>query len=98
MLVKKIKQNYDKKLIKSNWNSITDIWKRIKPFPFLNNAISNVTRELYLADFVDITNPYNVTNTFNNYFPCIAETSRKIIKHSHKHISECLKNNAKVQN
>ena len=32
-----------------------------------------------------LTNPYDTANTFNNYFPSIAETTKKSIKYSHKH-------------
>ena len=35
-----------------------------------------------------ITNPYDIVNTFNNYFASIAETMKKSIKYSHKHFSE----------
>ena len=39
-----------------------------------------------------ITNPYNIANTFNNYFASIAETTKKSIKYSHKHFSDYLSN------
>ena len=32
-----------------------------------------------------ITNPYGITNTFNNYFVSIAETTKKSIKYTHKY-------------
>ena len=35
-----------------------------------------------------ITNPYDMANTFNNYFASIAETNKKSIKYSHKHFSD----------
>ena len=38
-----------------------------------------------------ITNPYDTANTFNNYFASIAETNKNNIKYSHKHFSDCLK-------
>ena len=34
-----------------------------------------------------ITNPYDIANTFNNYFVSIAETTKENIKYSHKHFS-----------
>ena len=45
---------------------------------------------LYNGD--TITNPYDIANIFNNYFASIAETSKKIIKYSHKHFSDYLSN------
>ena len=38
------------------------------------------------------TNPYDIANTFNNYFASIAETLKKNIKYSHKHFSDYLAN------
>ena len=38
-----------------------------------------------------ITNPYDIANTFNNYFASIAETTKNNLKHSHKHFSDYLK-------
>ena len=37
-----------------------------------------------------MTNPYDITNTFNNYFASIAETTKMSIKCSHKHFSDYL--------
>ena len=39
-----------------------------------------------------ITNPYDITNTFNNYFASVAETTKRTIKYSHKHFSNYLSN------
>ena len=38
------------------------------------------------------TLPYDIANTFNNYFASIAETTKKSIKYSHKHFSDYLSN------
>ena len=36
------------------------------------------------------TNPYDIANTFNNYFASIAETAKTNIKYSYKHLkNEC---------
>ena len=37
-----------------------------------------------------MTSPYDIANTFNNYFASIAETTKKSIKYSHKHFSDYL--------
>ena len=39
-----------------------------------------------------ITNLYDIANTFNVYFASIAETMKRSIKYSHKHISDYLSN------
>ena len=39
-----------------------------------------------------LTNPYDIVNTFNNYFVSIAETTKKIVKFSQKHFSDYLSN------
>ena len=39
-----------------------------------------------------ITNPYDIANTFNNYFSSIADTAKENIKYSHKHFSDYLNN------
>ena len=47
---------------------------------------------MYLPYSPLITNPYDIANTFNNYFASIAETTKKSIKYSHKHFSDYLSN------
>ena len=39
-----------------------------------------------------ITNPYDMANTFSNYFASIAETTKKSLKYSHKHFSDYVSN------
>ena len=39
-----------------------------------------------------ITNPYDIANSFNNYFASIGETTKKTIKYSDKHFSDYLSN------
>ena len=40
----------------------------------------------------NITNPYDIANTFSNYFASIAETTKRSIKYSHKHFVDYLSN------
>ena len=47
---------------------------------------------LYLDNGDTITNPYDIANTFNNYFAFIAETTKKSTKYSHKHFLDYLSN------
>ena len=39
-----------------------------------------------------ITNPYDIANTFNNYFAFVAQTTIKSQRFSHKHFLESLSN------
>ena len=39
-----------------------------------------------------ITNPYDIANTFNNYFASIAQITKKSIKYSQKHFSDYVAN------
>ena len=59
---------------------------------FSKNVAPNVPTVLSLDNGDTITNPYHIGNTFNNYFASIAETTKKNIKHSHKHFSDYLSN------
>ena len=82
--MKKSKQAYYGKYFERNWNNIKNKWKRIK------SLISVKTFSIPCAspDNGDsITNPYDIANTFNDYFASIAETLKKSIKYSHKHFS-----------
>ena len=40
----------------------------------------------------NIISSYDTANTFNNYFACIAETTKATIKYSHKDFSDYLSN------
>ena len=44
-----------------------------------------------------ITNHYDIANTFNNYFASIPETTKNNIKYSHKHFSDYLQEECKLQ-
>ena len=60
---------------------------------FSKNCNIHCTNCTVSGDFGDtITNPYDIANTFNNYFACIAETTKKSIKYLHKHLSDYLSN------
>ena len=58
----------------------------------INHVASSVATLLSLNNNDTITNPYNIANTFNNYFASIVKTTKKSIKYSHKHFSEYLSN------
>ena len=53
-------------------------WNQI-PY-FSENCSIHVPTVLSLDNGDTITNPYDIANTFNNYFASIAETTKKSIK------------------
>ena len=81
--MKKSKQAYYDKCFERNWNNIKSTWKGIKSFISLKTVASSVPTVLSLDNSDAITNPYDITNTFNNYFAS---------KYSHKHFSDYLSN------
>ena len=90
--MKKSKQAYNEKYFERNWNNIKNTWKGIKSLINLKTATSRVPTVLSLDNDDTITNPYDIANTFNNYFASIAEATKKSIKDSHKHFSHYLSN------
>ena len=80
-LMKKSKQAYYNKYFERNWNNIKNTWKGIKSLISLKTVASNVPTVLSLDNGDTITNPYDIANTFNNYFASIAETTKRSIKH-----------------
>ena len=76
-LMKRSKQAYFYKYFEANWNNIKNTWKGIKSLVTLKSVASNVPTVLSLDNGDTITNPYDIANTFNNYFASIAETTKK---------------------
>ena len=89
--MKKSKQAYYDKYFEKNWN-IKNTWKQIKSLISLKIKASSVPTVLPREKGATITNPYDIANTFNNYFASIAETTKRSIKYSHKHFSDYLSN------
>ena len=71
--------------MKKNWNNIKNTWDRIKSLILLKTVASHVPTVFSFDNGDTITNPYDIANTFNNYFASIAETTKKGIKYSYKH-------------
>ena len=90
-LMKKSKQAYYDRYFEKNWKNI-NTWKGIKSFIFLKIVASSIPTVLSLDNGDTITNPYDIANTFNNYFAFIAETAKQSIKYTHKHFSGYLSN------
>ena len=87
--MKKCKQAYYDKYFERNWNNIKNTWKGIKPLISVKTVASRVPTILSLNNGDTITNhPYNIANTFNNYFASIAKHEC----YSHKHFSDYLSN------
>ena len=74
--MKKSNQVYYDKYLERNWNNIKNTWKGIKSLISLNCSIQ-CTYVLSLENGDTITNPYDIANTFNNYFASVAETTKK---------------------
>ena len=75
--MKKSKQAYHDKYFERNWNNIKDTWKVIKSLISLKTVVSSISTVLSLDNGNTITSPYDIANTFNNYFASIAETTKK---------------------
>ena len=75
--MKTSKQAYYDKYFERNWNNSKNTWKRIKSLIYLKIVAFSVPTVLYLDNGDTITNPYDIANTFNNYFASIAETTKK---------------------
>ena len=76
-LMKKSKQASYDKYFEKNWNNIKNTWKGIKSPISLKTVASNVPTVLSLDNGDTVTNPYDIANTFNNYFASIAEKTKK---------------------
>ena len=91
-LMKKSKQAYYDRYFEKNWKNIKNTWKGIKSLISLKTVASSIPTVLSLGNGDTITNPYDIANTFNNYFASIAETTKKSIKYTYKHFSDYLSN------
>ena len=80
-LMKKQKQAYYDKYFERDWSIIKNIWKGIKSLISLKTVASNVPTVLSLDNGDTVTNPYDIANTFNNYFASTSETTKKPIKY-----------------
>ena len=75
--MKKGKQAYYDKYFEKNWNNIKNTWKQIKSLISLKTVASIIPTVLSFDNGDTVTNPYDIANTFNNYFASIAETTKK---------------------
>ena len=86
-----MKAYYDR-YFKKNWKNLKNTWKGIKSLISLKTVASSIPTVLSLDNGDTITNPYDISYTFNNYFASIAETTKKSIKYAHKHFLDYLSN------
>ena len=77
IVMKKSKQAYYDKYFERNWNNIKKKWKRMNSLISLKTVASSVPAALPLDNDDTITNPYDIANTFNNYFASIAESTKQ---------------------
>ena len=75
--MKKSKQAYYDKDFEKKWNNIKNTWKGIKSLISLRTVASNVPTTISLDNGDTVTSPYDIANTFNNYFASIVETTKK---------------------
>ena len=75
--MRKSKQAYYDKYFERNWNNIKKKWKRMNSLISLKTVASSVPAALSLDNDDTITNPYDIANTFNNYFASIAESTKQ---------------------
>ena len=67
-----------------------NIWKRIKFLISLKSVASSVATVVFLIML--ILEQIHIVDALNHYFASLAETTKKSIKHSHKHFSDYLAN------
>ena len=60
----------------------------IKSLIFLKTVVPSAPTMLSRYNDNTVTNPYDIANTFNNYFVSIAETTKNNTKYLHKHFSD----------
>ena len=75
--MKKSKQAYYDKYFERNWDDIKNARKGIKSLISLKVVASSILTILSLDNGDTITNPYDIANTFSNYFISIVETTKK---------------------
>ena len=90
--MKKSKQAYYDRYFEKNWKNIKNTWKGIKSLISQKTVAASIPTVLSLDNGDTVTNPYDIANTFNNYFATIAETTNKSIKYTHKHFLDYLSN------
>ena len=77
--MKKSKLAYYNKYFETNWNNIQNTWKGIKSLISIKFVASSVPTVLSLDNGDTITNPYDIANTFNDYFTSIAPTMKALV-------------------
>ena len=75
--MKKSKQAYHDKYFERNLNNIKNTLKGIKSLISVKTVASSVPTVVTLYNGDTMTKPYDITNTFNNHFASIAETTKK---------------------
>ena len=77
--MKKSKLAYYNKYFETNWNNIQNTWKGIRSLISIKFVASSVPTVLSLDNGDTITNPYDIANTFNDYFTSIAATMKALV-------------------
>ena len=64
--MKKSKQAYYDRYFETNWKNIQNTWKQIRSLISLKTVAFSEPTVLSLENGHNITNPYDIANTFNN--------------------------------
>ena len=83
-IFKQTKTSYYNHYFEANWNSIKNTWKGIKSVLNIKNISAEFPKTL-TADGTAISDPMEISNIFNNYFPSIASKTKLNVSSSHKH-------------
>ena len=76
--MKKSKQAHYDRYFEKNCKNMKNTWKGVKSLISLKTVASSIPTALSLDNGDTITNPYDIANTFDNYFASIAETTKKV--------------------
>ena len=88
-LLKRSKCLYFTKFFNDNLNNLKNIWKGIKNLISLKNVSHSSPSSIYYNNKT-LTSPFEMANTFNNYFSNIALDIQSSIKYSGKEFHEFL--------
>ena len=90
-LIRKNKNNYFSKYFSDNVKNLRETWKGIKNIIQIKSNTNSLPTSIFDKGS-SITDPSQMTNTFNSYFSAIGETLQSKINSSHLNYTKYLKN------
>ena len=91
MLIRKSKQNYFTKYFSENSKNLCETWKGIKNIIQMKNRTDSVPTCILNNKGLSISDPLEISNTFNLYFSSIGRNLESKIYSSHTNFSKYLK-------